>query len=120
MDLMDPKVLQLEQIHAEKDTELEEKWVGLEEHCCGTVREGETVVEYKSSKHANICRAGILAGKIFLQSSFPEATGAGEMKRRFVGTCCSVLLGSTVLMLTLLLCCSASVRERVPWCSKAK
>lgn len=32
MDLMDQKVLQLEQIHAEKDTELEEKWVGLEEH----------------------------------------------------------------------------------------
>lgn len=31
-DLMDQKVLQLEQIHAEKDTELEEKWVGLEEH----------------------------------------------------------------------------------------
>lgn len=32
MDLMDQKVLQMEQIHAEKDTELEEKWVGLEEH----------------------------------------------------------------------------------------
>lgn len=70
--------------------------------------------EDKSSKHANICRAGILAGRIFLQSSFPEATGAGEMKGRFVGACCSMLLASTVLMLTLLLCCSASVREGVP------
>lgn len=29
---MDQKVLQLEQAHAEKDTELEEKLVGLEDH----------------------------------------------------------------------------------------
>lgn len=78
------------------------------------LREGETVGVDKSSKHANICRAGILAGKIFLQSSFPEATGPGEMKERFVGACCSMLLTSPVLMLTLLLCCSASVREGVP------
>lgn len=32
MDLMDQKVLQLEQSHAENDSEVEEKWVGLEEH----------------------------------------------------------------------------------------
>lgn len=29
---MDQKVLPLEQVHAEKDTKLEEKLVGLEEH----------------------------------------------------------------------------------------
>lgn len=55
------------------------------------------MVEYKSSKHASICRAGILAGRLFLQSSFPEAMGAGEMKGRFVGACCSMPLASTVL-----------------------
>lgn len=68
-------------MQTEKGPELEEKLVGLEEHRCGTgvLREGEIVGEDKSSKHANICRAGSLAGRIFLQSSLKPP---GLVRRR--------------------------------------
>lgn len=54
------------------------------------LREGETVGEDESSRHASINRAEFLPGRIFLQSAFPEASRAGELKVRFVGACCSV------------------------------
>lgn len=46
--------------------------------------------EDESSRHASINKAEFLPGRIFLQSAFPEATRAGELKGRFVGACCSV------------------------------